>query len=349
MNKLLLLTIALLLLVTACSPENLTPNVSALGSGANQPQMGTADSDLMLPVIATDADLGISDSQPPTNIDCPDVNFIDVQANPANGNYPTPELSVDCTENQVIIHTNNIPNFEFVPTTPNALQAQDYTFTLPLNPTEAAQTTDVPLGGSIGVTVNGLVIFGPTEAPRDGYRDPYLDQILDYCNGHTAPGGVYHFHARPDCIYEDMDGQVGLVIGYAFDGYPILAPYICADDNCTTTQEVQSSWQDVNPTLTNAWERHEYVAGSGDLDECNGIEFSDGSYAYFATDTFPYFMGCYRGDVDSSNLAGGGSDQPVNGGGNAAQPTTNGVGVGLDGNAVAPASDRQPRPPRNGG
>ncbi|MEM7345662.1 MAG: YHYH protein, partial [Chloroflexota bacterium] len=35
--------------------------------------------------------------------------------------------------------------------------------------------------------------------------------------------------------------------------------------------------------------------GSGDLDQCNGLTLADGSYAYFATDTFPYFMGCYYG------------------------------------------------------
>lgn len=56
-----------------------------------------------------------------------------------------------------------------------------------------------------------------------GSRDPFLDMLLDYCNGHTAPGGVYHFHARPECLFGDDDTE-GLVLGHAFDGYPILAP-----------------------------------------------------------------------------------------------------------------------------
>ncbi|MCB0034460.1 MAG: YHYH protein [Anaerolineales bacterium] len=233
---------------------------------------------------------------------CAAEHFIAVQPHPNNSAYPDPQLNVSCNGTEVTIQTNNIPNFEFVPLTPNNLAAQNFTFTIPQNPTKATRFTDVPLGGPSAVAVNGLVIFGPTEAPNDGYRDPYLDNILDYCNGHTAPGGIYHFHARPDCIYTNIDGNVGLVLGYAFDGYPILAPYICADANCTSVKEVQSSWQLTNPEVNNAWEKHSYIEGLSELDQCNGMEFADGSYAYFATDSFPYFMGCYRGVVNQRNI-----------------------------------------------
>lgn len=236
---------------------------------------------------------------------CAAEHFIDVQPHPNNSEYPAPQLNVTCNGTEVTIQTNNIPNFEFIPLTPNDLAAQNFTFTIPQNPTKATSLTDVPLGGPSAIAVNGLVIFGPTEAPNDGYRDPYLDNILDYCNGHTAQGGVYHFHARPDCIYTNIDGNVGLVLAYAFDGYPILAPYICEDANCTSVKEVQSSWQLTNPNVNNAWEKHTYVAGLSELDQCNGMEFSDGSYAYFATDSFPYFMGCYRGVVNQRNMFGG--------------------------------------------
>lgn len=230
---------------------------------------------------------------------CPTANFVAVQQHPANTAYPAPQLSVSCSSTQVVVQTNNIPNFEFVQITPNRLQAQNYTLRFPLKPVMATTPSSIPLGGQIAVTVNGLVIFGPTEAPNDGYRDPYLDGILDYCNGHTAPGGVYHFHARPDCIFTDLGqptaANVGRVLAYAFDGYPILAPYICADANCTTVKELKSSWRVKDASASNAWEKHEYVAGLGDLDQCNGLVQPNGSYVYYATDTFPYFMGCYRG------------------------------------------------------
>ncbi len=46
----------------------------------------------------------------------------------------------------------------------------------------------------------------------------------------------------------------------------------------------------------------EYVAGSGDLDECNGRvgvtpEFPKGIYHYYATDTYPFLQRCVKGKV----------------------------------------------------
>lgn len=240
------------------------------------------------------------------NGNCPTGNFVAVTQHPANTAYPAPSLNVSCNTTQIVIKTNNIPNFEFVSITPNGLQAKNYTFYIPRQPVVATIPSSVPTVGFSAVSVNGLAIFGPTEAPQDGSKDPYLDGILDYCNGHTAPGGVYHFHARMDCIFPDLDkpiaANVGRVLAYAFDGYPILAPYECADANCTSIKELQSSWRDLNPSLSNAWQRHQYVAGSGDLDQCNGKTRADGSYVYYATDSFPYFMGCYHGVVEASNF-----------------------------------------------
>lgn len=227
----------------------------------------------------------------------------------AGGSYPSPTLSARCDDTHLLVTSNGIPSFTFVPITPNDLAAQSYAWSIPRHPARAASTTDVPLGGPAAITVTGLPIFGPTENPMDGYRDPYLDDalanLLDECNGHTAPRGVYHFHARPECLIVSLGGaRAGLVIGYAFDGYPILAPLACDDASCTATHEVSSSWRltlDEYTTATRgpAWDIHEFVDGLGDLDECNGMAIttpgSPYDYAYFATDTFPYFLGCYRG------------------------------------------------------
>lgn len=244
--------------------------------------------------------------------DCPAAHFLSVQAHPANGAYPAPQLSATCTGSTLVVQSNGIPNFEFVQITPNRLQAQNYNWEIPLNPRPAAQPGDIPALGAVAVAVNGIPIFGPNEAPQDDWGDPYLDGLLDYCNGHTAQQGIYHFHARPDCIFANIEGQVGLVIGYAFDGYPILAPYICQTEDCSQTQKVTSSWQRTQD-VRNAWEAHQYVAGSGNLDRCNGMEMADGSYAYFATDTFPYFLACYHGVANVSNqLPGSGPPQGEN-------------------------------------
>jgi len=244
---------------------------------------------------------------------CPSENFLTVTADPNNGAYPDPTLNVTCTNDTVVIQSNTIPSFEFVAITPGDLQAIDQTYEMPLNPQVAAQTTDIPLLGPVAVAVDGLPIYGPNEAENLGFGDPYLDQILDFCNGHVGPTG-YHYHARPDCLFDTIE-EVGLVIGYALDGFPILSPYVCADENCATTQKLQSSWQRTSDAEA-AWEAHEYVAGSGDLDRCNGRTLSDGSYAYFATDTFPYLLGCYVG-TPILTLDGGGA--PAGGNGEAGQ------------------------------
>ena len=88
-----------------------------------------------------------------------------------------------------------------------------------------------------------------------------------------------------------------------------LAPLVCEDASCTSTRRVQSSWRLTLSDYTMAtrgaaWDIHEYVEGLGDLDECNGLPIDDADaaydHAYFATDSFPYFLGCYRGTPRSN-------------------------------------------------
>ena len=45
-------------------------------------------------------------------------------------------------------------------------------------------------------------------------------------------------------------------------------------------------------------EDFEYVANSGSLDECNGRKLN-GVYTYFATDTYPFFSRCFKGEVNT--------------------------------------------------
>ena len=44
---------------------------------------------------------------------------------------------------------------------------------------------------------------------------------------------------------------------------------------------------------------YQYEAGSGDLDECNGMMWK-GSYGYYVINEFPWVMNCYKGTPDSS-------------------------------------------------
>ncbi|GAB5494704.1 MAG: hypothetical protein Phog2KO_49190 [Phototrophicaceae bacterium] len=285
--------------------------------------------------------LGISSISAQDTVDCPTDTFIDVQADPANSEYAAPELSVSCTDDMMIIESNGIPNYEFIPVTPGNLTVQDLNIEIPLEPTIAEETTDIALLGLVAVAVNGAPIFGPNEGGNLGFGDPMLDEILDFCNGHVGPSG-YHLHASPTCLFDDYE-SANLVIGYALDGFPIFAPYVCADDSCSDVVEVTSSWERTSD-VTSAWDAHEYIEGSGDLDQCNGMTLEDGSYAYFATQTFPYVIGCYVGELATTQEA----DAPSNdeGGQQGAPPNGDGEQQG------APPNDdgnRQGNRPPNGG
>lgn len=294
-----------------------------------------------------------------------ELGFLSVTAAPANSAYVAPQLSVNCDGTTVTMNSNNIPNFEFVQITPADLQANQISYSFPQSPRLTGTTTEIPIVGTTAVTVGGLAIFGPNEAPRNGYRDPYLDNLLDFCGGHTAEG-FYHHHTRPDCLYTAEElATPGSIIGYSLDGFPILVPYVY--DSSGAVVEVTSSWQYTNPDLDNAWEANEYVADSGDLDQCNGLENPNipdfaYEYAYFATDTFPYFMGCYVGTAsDGGGVAqmggagqGQGQGQPPQGGQGQqgqGQPPQGGRGQvqGQPPQGVRGGQGQLPPPPPSGG
>ncbi|MEM7152760.1 MAG: YHYH protein [Myxococcota bacterium] len=226
--------------------------------------------------------------------------FVAPPPHPANGAYPAPELTAMCTEDRLIVQSNGIPGYEFQPITPNDLQASDFQFQAPRNPTEAGQPTTIPLLGTVAFAINGMPIFGPNEAEfPDPYGDPIFNGIMDFCLGHTAMGGRYHYHGLlVECLIGDVPvGEPSPIIGFALDGYPIYGPVGCLDNDCNEVMRLQSGWvQTGNPT-TYAWDNHEYMPSDDPtvLDECNGRVGPDGNYRYHATETFPYVLGCYRG------------------------------------------------------
>jgi len=191
---------------------------------------------------------------------CPSANFLNVTgAAGAGAGYPTPSLSVSCSGSTATVHSNGIPTYQYVAITPNGLQAKNYTFTFPSNPVAAASTTNVPLLGNMGVSVNGVPIYAVNEGPQpasDAYGDPIAAAILDECGSHSAQQGTFHYHKLPvKCLiqsavassqpWNDADPSPtdpSPIVGYAFDGFPIYGPYECTDVGCASVQEMLSSW-----------------------------------------------------------------------------------------------------------
>jgi hypothetical protein len=285
-----------------------------------------------------------------------DENYIDYdgdgQTNADNWNNSelTPTISVECTNQNVEITSNGVVNYDYViggGGNPSPV-ANEQTFRFPKSPEIASENTALPLAGLIGLLINGVQIYGPNEALGDDGADPFLHGLLGYCNGHVH---VYHGHAIPECFYDYPTlsggtsllaaGQPGQVIGYALDGFPIVAPYECVDADCAEVLPVQSGW--VYDTSAN-WEIDAMgVSSSGDCliddadgyadnyvwgcntfegpadtdsvlyaDECNGRTRLDGSYVYYATREFPYFTGCFRGTAQVSGPGGDGNGPPGN-------------------------------------
>ena len=273
--------------------------------------------------------------------------------NKSNG-YPDPELAVSFDDDSIIVESNGIPTFEFVTTTPNGLRGQNFDWEIPRFPEPADELTQIPLLGTVAITTAGLPIYGPNEAQiPHPYGDPYINGILDYCHGHTGGQADYHFHFAPTCMFEAPDGteEHYNIIGFALDGYPIIARYKGVHGE---TGDEAFGWQEVSgyepdadyreevieggANSTYAWDNYNYEAKrkGRTLDECNGralakvklasgatfdeVSFFGFDYGYFVTAEFPYFLAKYHG---TPNAAGGGG-QPGGGGG---QPGGGGDGV----------------------
>lgn len=164
--------------------------------------------------------------------------------------------------------------------------------------------TDCPMGPSFGRW--NIEAMGQTS----------FNYGTDENNAHVQPNGTYHYHGIPDAFVSKLNkGKAMTLIGWAADGFPIYARYgyQVANDANSNLKVMTGSYQikskpDSNRPATSLFpmgtftQDYEYLAGSGDLDECNGRtgvtpEFPKGIYHYFATDTFPYLQRCIKGKV----------------------------------------------------
>jgi hypothetical protein len=130
----------------------------------------------------------------------------------------------------------------------------------------------------------------------------------------------------PEGILDKLGkGKALTLVGWALDGFPMYARYGYTDptDATSAITTMKGSYQlksspDSGRPSTSTYpmgaftQDYEYVAGSGDLDECNGRfgvtpEFPCGIYHYYITDTYPFIQRCVKGTPSSS---GGGMEGP---------------------------------------
>jgi hypothetical protein len=66
---------------------------------------------------------------------CPTAAFPDLsQSVGAGAGYTKPSISVSCSTTELKVISNGMISFEYVPKTPNALTAQQWSWAVPLNP-----------------------------------------------------------------------------------------------------------------------------------------------------------------------------------------------------------------------
>lgn len=219
---------------------------------------------------------------------------------------------------------------------PNTIRPQRYAFKAPTTPRRAERPAFVG-GWVFGVGTNGVPFDPLTAEYFQGDRNspwryeaisPTLNLGLDASRAHVQPNGAYHYHGVPTGLVERRAATsqgLPVLLGYAADGYPIYTADVFrpagasarTGEGATAAKKYRSSYrlkQGARPAGPgNPGGNYdgtfgadfEYVAGSGDLDECNGRtgptpEHPEGTYYYAITDEFPFIPRYFRGVPDES-------------------------------------------------
>jgi len=239
-----------------------------------------------------------------------------------------------CNGTQRSLVANGIPDHA-VGTFPNAanpysISVQSVALSYPLTaaivtPTGAA--TQIPGHALNGIRFEavsgGTCDSAGTNCSLNGGTGSWLIEVLgqtsfdfgiDGNNGHVGPTGAYHYHGVPEGLFASLGGGPQMrLVGWAADGFPIYARYGYTEaGNAASVPKVLTGSYQLKATpdggrpatslypLGTFTQDYQYVASSGDLDECNGRvgvtpEFPNGIYYYMITDTYPYVPRCLKG------------------------------------------------------
>ncbi|MDP5094217.1 MAG: sulfatase-like hydrolase/transferase [Polaribacter sp.] len=169
-------------------------------------------------------------------------------------------------------------------------------------------------------------VFEPTTNIGDGSE--FVG--LDCASAHVNPTSGYHYHGNMFEYVEKLETGISttknvptnvLQVGWASDGFPIL--YRFGPDKDGNIKELFSSFQlksglrpgdgtsaPCGPYSGKYTNDFEYIAGKGDLDECNGVEASvtlttaqgeeTFDYYYVVTQNFPQISRCMKGNFNES-------------------------------------------------
>lgn len=151
--------------------------------------------------------------------------------------YTKEVTNLSCNDSQAQFNSTGLPNQSHGVMNGITASNQQFPFThnhqtsVSLSP-KVSGSTIATVAGPIGVAVNGISLFNPdTQGPIQAStgRPPNTYDIgeLDECGGHAGRGDDYHYHIAPKCLIEELGRDhvenKKRPIGYAMDGFPILA------------------------------------------------------------------------------------------------------------------------------
>jgi hypothetical protein len=242
-----------------------------------------------------------------------------------------------CTSSSRVLTANGLPDHD-VGTFPNAnnpntISSQSVSASYTLSPTATSTSSNTGMAAT-GYLLNGVKIDPGTAGSCNdsGSSCSLIGNVgnwsiealgqssfnfgTDSSNAHVQPNGAYHYHGMPEgFIAKQGKGTAMTLVGWAADGFPIYARYgyTVATDATSAVKVIKGSYQlkaspDTSRPATSLYamgtfkQDYAYVAGSGDLDECNGRtgvtpEFPGGIYHYYATDTYPFLQRCVKGQL----------------------------------------------------
>lgn len=240
-----------------------------------------------------------------------------------------------CSATQRALTANGIPDHA-VGTFPNAgnpntisVQSISANYTLTPAQTGSINRTLISLGhalngikfepgtgGTCTDTGNCTLIGGTGTWRIEALGQTSFNFGTDFNNGHVQPTGEYHYHGMPERFVEKLGkGEQMTLVGWAADGFPVYARYgySTANNASSPIKTLSSSYRlksvpdagrpaVAQYPLGTFTQDYEYVAGLGDLDECNGRsgvtpEFPNGIYYYVITAAYPYIQRCVKGSA----------------------------------------------------
>ena len=238
-------------------------------------------------------------------------------------------LNISLSGEECVFISNSLPNHDFGNSTrsfAHPAMAVPTEYRITTKPKFASQATPISLTTDNAIFLNGVKLdllaagcfgigdgkIGCNDMNQKWRYDPMSPSAnfgTDAHNAHTQPDSTYHYHAGPSTLFPEYPTKDSPVIGFAADGFPIFGSYFTDDSGALRaakgSYQLKNGMRPSGPDNPDGQydgtfiDDYEFIADSGDLDECNGM-MRRGVYGYYVTDSYPWVLGCFKGTPNLS-------------------------------------------------